>query len=88
MASYRVLLKPAVEKDLRAIPGALVAKILKRIEALRDNPLPPQSVKLVEAEGLYRIRVGDYRIVYGVSHEARQVMVHYVRHRRDVYRQL
>jgi mRNA interferase RelE/StbE len=88
MASYRVVLKPSVEKDLRSIPRPLVARVFKSIEALRDNPLPAQSVKLVEAQRLYRIRVGDYRILYEVDHKVRQIRVHYVRHRREVYRRM
>ena len=61
---------------------------MNRVEALEDDPFPRQSVKLTGAEQLYRLRVGDYRIVYGVDKDAGQVIVHYVRHRRDVYRQL
>ena len=43
-------------------------------------------MKLEGSEGLYRLRVGDYRIVYGVNISTKQVLIHYVRHRRDVYR--
>jgi len=58
------------------------------IEALSDDPLPRQSTKLAGAEHLYRIRVGDYRVIYTIDHQAKQVIVHYVRHRRDAYRNL
>ncbi len=88
MASYSILFKPSVEKDLRPLPKSVVARVMKQIEILRENPIPRQSVKLAGAEQLYRIRVGDYRVIYGVEKEAKQVVVHYVRHRRDVYRQL
>lgn len=88
MASYKVVFKPSVEKDLRGLPKSVIARVLKHIEDLKDNPLPRQSVKLAGAEQLYRIRVGDYRVIYGVDKEARQITVHYVRHRRDVYRKL
>ena len=88
MASYKVVFKPSVEKDLRPLPRLAVARVMSRIEALKDDPFPRQSVKLTGAEQLYRLRVGDYRIVYGFDKAAGQIIVHYVRHRRDVYRQL
>jgi mRNA interferase RelE/StbE len=59
---------------------------MSQIERLAADPLPSQVVKLSGAERLYRIRVGDYRIVYEVDAEAKLVTIHYVRHRRDVYR--
>lgn len=88
MATYSVTLKPSVEKDLRSLPKAALVRVMNRIEELGRNPIPRQSVKLTGAERLYRIRVGDYRIIYAVEAEARQVVVYYVRHRRQVYRDL
>jgi mRNA interferase RelE/StbE len=79
MASFRVVPKPSVEKDLRSLP-----KSTKQIEELANDPLP----RLEGGEDLYRIRVGDYRIVYGINRADRQVVIHYVRHRRDIYRRL
>jgi mRNA interferase RelE/StbE len=86
MASYKITFKPSVEKDLRALPKSVIARVLDHIQALANDPLPRQSIKLAGAEHLYRIRVGDYRIVYGVDNKAKQVIVHYVRHRPEVYR--
>ena len=88
MASYKVILKPSVEKDLRSLPSSVLKRVFQRIEALEDNPRPRGSLKLAGAEQLYRIRIGDYRIVYTVDESSAQVVVYYVRHRRDVYRQL
>jgi mRNA interferase RelE/StbE len=88
MASYKVILKPSVEKDLRSLPREVVKRVFRRIEMLKYEPLPRQSLKLSGAEQLYRIRVGEYRIVFGVDKEHLQVTIHHVRHRRDVYRQL
>ena len=88
MASYNVIFKPSVEKDLRSLPRAVAGRIFKRIEALGENPLPRQSLKLGGAEQLYRIRAGDHRVIYGVDKDNRQVIVYYVRHRRDAYRRL
>ena len=88
MASYSVLLKPSVEKDLRALPRSALPRVLAKIAALASNPLPSQSVKLSGAEALYRVRVGDFRIIYGVDHPSKTVLIHYVRHRKDAYRAL
>jgi mRNA interferase RelE/StbE len=88
MGSYKVILKPSVEKDLRSLAPSVLKRVFMRIEALEGNPCPRGSLKLAGAELLYRIRVGDYRIVYAVDKDARQVVVYYARQRRDVYRQL
>ena len=86
MPSYSIVYKPSVEKDLRSLPRSTVMRVIKQIDMLGNNPISRSSVKLTASKGLYRIRVGDYRIVYGVDQDAKQVTIHYVRHRRDVYR--
>jgi mRNA interferase RelE/StbE len=88
MASYKIVFKPSVEKDLRALPQSMSARVFKYIEALQDEPLPRQSIKLAGAEQLYRIRVGDYRVVYSFDRVTKQIIIHYLRHRRDVYRKV
>ena len=85
MTSYSIVYKPSVEKDLRSLPRSTVMRVTKQIDALRDDPVSRHSVKLTGSRGLYRIRVGDYRVIYGVDQDAKQVTIHYVRHRRDVY---
>jgi len=86
MGSYTVNLKPAVEKDLRSVPKKNLDRIFERIELLESDPFPRQSLKLEGAEQMYRLRVGDYRIIYEVDHTNRQITVQHVRHRREVYR--
>jgi len=61
---------------------------MKQIQDLSSEPLPRKAMKLSSAERLYRIRVGDYRIVYEIDTQAKQLTIHYVRHRREVYRGL
>ena len=61
---------------------------MTQIEGLESTPIPKNSVKLSNAERFYRIRVGDYRIVYEVDHDAKLITIHYIRHRREVYRPL
>jgi mRNA interferase RelE/StbE len=86
MARYELTFKPSVAKDLRDIPGADVQRILARIETLRDDPRPPGCEKL-SAQERYRIRQGNYRILYTVADAELMVEVVKVGHRRDVYRQ-
>jgi mRNA interferase RelE/StbE len=86
MASFSLEFKPSVEKDFRSIPKEAASRVWVKIEALASNPLPPGSVKLSGSDALHRIRIGDYRVVYAVDNGARQVLIHYVRHRREAYR--
>jgi len=88
VASYKVVLKPSVERDLEALPPAQRARAIGRVESLAENPFPAGFIKLSGTEKLYRIRIGDYRVVYGIDSEARLITDHYVRHRRDVYRRI
>lgn len=85
MASYKLVFRKSVAKDLRPIPNKDVARILRRIEALRDEPRPPGCEKLSGLER-YRVRQGVYRIVYEIVDETLVVTVVKVGHRRHVYR--
>ena len=88
MPAYRVVVKPSVEKDLRSVRPAVVARVFAVIDELREEAFPRGCVKLVGTEGLYRVRLGQYRVIYAVDGSARLITVHYVRHRREVYRVL
>jgi mRNA interferase RelE/StbE len=88
VASYNLRLNASVEKDVAAISEPLHARVVAHIEQLQNDPLPQPSVKLQGAERLYRLRVGDYRIVYELDREARLITIHYIRYRREVYRRL
>ena len=88
MASYSLAFRPSVEKDLASLPKQAVSRILDRFESLKSDPFTVKSRKLQGAERLYRVRVGDYRIVYEVNTDSLLITIHYVRHRRDVYRHL
>jgi mRNA interferase RelE/StbE len=85
MASYRLVFKRSVARDLRTIPKADLACILKRIEALADDPRPPGSEKL-SGQDRYRVRQGLYRIIYEIDGDRLVVTVVKVGHRREVYR--
>ena len=85
MARYELRVKPSVAKDLRGLPKTDVKRIVKRMEALRDDPRAPGCEKLSGAE-LYRVRQGVYRIVYEIHDELIMVEVVLVGHRGEVYR--
>lgn len=85
MASYELVFKKSVAKDLRDIPKKDVARILQRIEALRDDPRGEGCVKL-SAQERYRVRQGVYRIVYEIRDHELIVMVVKVAHRSTVYK--
>jgi len=88
MASFKIEFSGSAEKDLRRLGPTPVARILRRIEALEDDPTPRESRKLGGTERTYRLRVGDYRVVYELDSNARTIIVYYVRHRREAYRRL
>ena len=85
MASYELVFKRSVTKDLRAFPKADVKRVLQRIRSLADDPRPPGCEKLSGQER-YRVRQGLYRIVYEIDDGIVIVLVVKVGHRREVYR--
>ncbi|MDN5848138.1 MAG: type II toxin-antitoxin system RelE/ParE family toxin [Nitrococcus sp.] len=85
MASYELVFKQSVAKDLRRIPKRDVTRILKRIQALAKNPRPPDCEKLSRQER-YRIRQGVYRIIYLIADQKLCVTVVKIGHRRKVYK--
>lgn len=85
MGKYSVLIKPTVEKQLDDVPKKILRQILSRISNLAENPRPSGSEKLSRQER-YRVRQGDYRIIYGIDDRSRVVEVVKVGHRREIYR--
>ena len=85
MARYKVVDKKSVAKDLRHIPEKEVQRILKRIDNLHSDPRPA-GVEKLSGEEKYRIRQGNYRILYSIEDEIVTVTIVKVGHRRDVYR--
>jgi mRNA interferase RelE/StbE len=83
--SYRLVLKPAARRDLDALPADVFERVDPHILALADNPRPHGTVKLRGTRNGYRVRVGDYRIIYEIDDRERTVRVGRVGHRREVY---
>ncbi len=86
MADYTVVFARSARKELQNLDPQVARRILRQIEALVKNPRPSGVAKLEGASDLWRIRVGDWRVVYRILDRERLVDVIAVRHRREVYR--
>ena len=84
--SYDVELTSPAQKDLDKFRGALLNKFEKLILGLYDNPRPRNSGKLAGGGSKWRIRAGDYRILYEIDEPGKTVRVYRIAHRKDVYR--
>lgn len=85
MASYKLLIKRSAAKELEDLPPKIRRRVAVRIQGLGSDPRPPGAEKLSGQEK-YRIRQGDYRVLYVIDDSAESVTVVKVGHRRDVYR--
>ena len=85
MASYKLLIKPSAVKELEAVPARDRRKVAAKIQALAVDPRPRGSEKLSGQER-YRLRQGDYRVVYAIDDDAQTVLVVKIGNRRDIYR--
>jgi len=86
VGEYRVVFARSARRELERLEMSVARRIISRIEALATDPRPPGCVKLQGAADLWRIRIGDYRVVYSVDDNARVVDIRVVRHRSDAYR--
>jgi mRNA interferase RelE/StbE len=85
MGEYKIFFKESVEKDFRTIPKKDLHKIILRIQALAKDPRPSGREKLTGQER-YRIRQGQYRIIYSIQDKEFTVWVVKIGHRKDIYR--
>jgi mRNA interferase RelE/StbE len=83
---YEVLLAPAAEKGLDAVPRKFRIRIVDALEGLRIDPRPRGCMKLKGTDDLWRLRVGQYRIIYTIRDEELLVLVVRVAHRKDSYK--
>jgi mRNA interferase RelE/StbE len=82
---YRVILPRSVQKELDRLPDDVVKRILARLTQLETNPRP-KDVKKLKGRDAWRIRVGDYRVIYEIHDRQLQLLVITVGHSRDIYR--
>lgn len=86
MASYQIEIARTAAKDLRGIDRKWIPMVVAAIETLESDPRPAGCKKLVGSDHTYRLRVGDYRVVYDIHDAMLIILVVRIRHRRDVYR--
>ncbi len=85
---YRVLILPRARRQIESLPLQIRKRVGKAIDSLEKNPRPEGAKKLKGFEELYRLRVGDYRIIYTVEDNELLVIVVNTGHRKDIYRRL
>ncbi len=85
MAKYSLEIKPSAGKELDTLDNAVFARIDRKILMLAENPRPPGCKKLIGYKDQWRIRVGDWRVLYMIEDDAKRVSVTRVAHRREVY---
>ena len=85
MANYRLLVKPSAAKELLALPAKDHKRTTAKLQHLASEPLPPGTEKLSGQEK-YRLRQGDYRVLYSVDDDEAAVVIVKIGHHRDVYR--
>jgi mRNA interferase RelE/StbE len=83
---YRIEITTQAAKQLAALEPLTMKRVAARIDALAVEPRPPSARKLATKEGFYRIRVGDYRVIYQVADRRILVTIIRIGHRRDAYR--
>ncbi len=86
MTSYQIEWKNSARKELKKLPPDIIRKIIYAVESLAENPQPPNCRKLVGSEQTWRIRVGDYRIIYNIFSSILIIEIVRVAHRKDAYR--
>ena len=83
--SYQVILPKSVRKELDRLPDEIAKKVLARLAALETDPRPP-DVKKLKGRDAWRIRIGDYRVIYEIHDRVLRILVITIGHRREVYR--
>jgi mRNA interferase RelE/StbE len=86
--SYQIQIKRSAQKELEELPKREQRRIVRAIESLSEDPRPQGVRKIVGGEDLYRLRVGDYRVVYQIQEAIVTIWVIRIGHRRDIYRHL
>ena len=85
MNNYTVEVKPPARKELEALPDNVLSRVVRKLEALAGDPRPARCKKLKGYKDQWRVRVGDWRVVYVIDDAAKVVSVTRIAHRREVY---
>jgi mRNA interferase RelE/StbE len=88
MGDYKVQIAPAATREIKKLDRATQRRIIKKLEDLEDDSRPSGVEKLSQDPRFWRVKVGDYRVIYAVEDNSKLVVVVIVRHRREAYRNL
>ena len=83
---YEVLLERRAERDLKKLSQAMFYRVIPQIKELSENPRPSGCRKITGSKNDWRIRIGDYRIIYEIDEKEKAVKVMRIKHRREVYK--
>ena len=83
--AYKISIRPSASEDLDSLPDKEVKTILHRLEQLKENPRPVGIQKLTNEDG-YRIRSGNYRILFEINDKLQTILIYRIKHRKDIYR--
>ena len=83
---YEVFLERRAERDIKRLPAEVFDRIIPHLKALSNNPKPSGCRKITGSKSDWRIRIGDYRVIYEINEREKAVKVMRIRHRKDVYR--
>jgi len=86
MKTYKVELKKSANKELAKLPKPTLKKVVLKLKALGQEPRPPGCKKLKSNEELWRVRAGDYRVIYTIDDALLKIDVRKIRHRKDIYK--
>ena len=85
MAEYRITFARSARHELEVLDPSVIRRVLPKIESLSTHPRPHGSRKLTGEKNLWRIRIGDYRVIYSILDKERRIDITAVRHRREAY---
>jgi mRNA interferase RelE/StbE len=86
MSNYTLELTRSAEKELAALPKKILAKVAEQLDELEENPRPIGYIQLKGNDKYFRVRVGDYRIIYAIDDDAKIVDIRAIANRKDAYR--
>jgi len=83
---HEILLERTAEKDLNRLPPEVFRRVISHIKKLAENQRPSGSRKITGSPNSWRIRIGDYRVIYDIDDKRKTISVMFIRHRKDAYR--
>jgi mRNA interferase RelE/StbE len=83
--TYRIILPKVVQKQISKLPDRVRKNVLESLRNLQETPRPPNSLKMKNNQG-YRLRIGEYRILYDIDDPSQTLTLRRVGHRREIYR--